>query len=259
VRRLVVLFSAAFLSLIGAVVGTSAVASGTDTTVPSDEDAGVHPVVGTWVLTLVGQPEDEAPFSAVFLSDGAYLQGDVGSVGVGVWEATGPDTAALTFTEMGEDGSSTIRGSITVDGDTLSADFTIEVHGEGAPGGEYGPGQVTGTRVFVEPMGTPVGSLEELFGGFEDSTEVDDSDGGGEFAGYCALVADLDAQEGSPTPEQLEELRELAPEEISAEINAIVDGFLEQGAAFFGSEEAAELFEPIEAFEAENCPLGAED
>jgi hypothetical protein len=42
---------------------------------------------------------------------------------------------------------------------------------EGAPTGEYGPGQVTGTRVAVEPMGTPVGSLDELFAGFEEGTE----------------------------------------------------------------------------------------
>jgi hypothetical protein len=50
----------------------------------------------------------------------------------------------------------------------LSADYTLEGHFEGAPSGEYGPGQVTGTRVVLEPMGTPVGSLEELLGSFEE-------------------------------------------------------------------------------------------
>jgi hypothetical protein len=55
----------------------------------------------------------------------------------------------------------------------LTADYTLEGSGiEGVPPGEYGPGQVTGTRVVVEPMGTPVGSLEDLFGGFEEGTEV---------------------------------------------------------------------------------------
>ena len=38
------------------------------------------------------------------------------------------------------------------------------------PTGEYGPGSVTGTRVVVEPMGTPVGSLEDFFGIVEDTT-----------------------------------------------------------------------------------------
>jgi hypothetical protein len=43
------------------VIGTSAVASGsTDTTVPSDAATAVHPIVGTWLLTDVGDPEDES-------------------------------------------------------------------------------------------------------------------------------------------------------------------------------------------------------
>jgi hypothetical protein len=86
----------------------------------------------------------------------------------------------------------------------------------------------------------------------------DDDDGGGgrDVAAYCALSAQLDAQETLPTEEQFDELRELAPGEISDEINAIADGFEEQGVIFGGSEEAAELFDPIQAFEDENCPDG---
>jgi hypothetical protein len=91
------------------------------------------------------------------LSDGIYVEVDTGNVGIGVWEATGPDTAAMSFSETNEDGSYTVRASITVDGDNLSADYTIEIHGEDAPSGEYGPGAVTGTRVVAETMGTPVG------------------------------------------------------------------------------------------------------
>jgi hypothetical protein len=264
-RRFVALCSAAALSLVAAVVGTSAVASGaTDTTPPVASDG--HPILGTWTLTDTTDPEDPSTFVASFSGVGNYVQVEEGEVNLGVWGATGPTSAALTITgqEPPEEGggSFTIRATIEVapDGQSLAAEYTVEVSGvEGAPTGEYGPGQVTGTRVAVEPMGTPVGSLDELFAGFEEGTEVGDSDGGGEFADYCTVVAELDAQEGSPTPEQLEELRGLAPVEIAAEINAIVDGFLAQGPAFFGSEEAAELFEPIEAFEAENCPGDSED
>jgi hypothetical protein len=36
--------------------------------------------------------------------------------------------------------------------------------------GEYGPGHVTATRINVEPMGTPAGSLEDLFAQFEEGT-----------------------------------------------------------------------------------------
>ena len=167
-RRLVVLFSAATLSLVGGVIGTSAVASGsTDTTVPSDGATAVNPIVGTWLITDVGDPED-VPFTGAFLSDGIYVEVDTGDVSIGVWEATGPDTVAMSYTATDEEGSITVRASITVDGDNFSADYTVEFVGEGAPSGEYGPGQVTGTRVVVEPMGTPVGSLEELFSSFEE-------------------------------------------------------------------------------------------
>ena len=75
----------------------------------------------------------------------------------------------MSYTGTDEEGGSiTVRASVTVDGDNLSADYTLEFVGEGAPSGEYGRGQVTGTRVVVEPTGTPVGSLEELVSGFED-------------------------------------------------------------------------------------------
>jgi hypothetical protein len=90
-----------------------------------------------------------------------------GEVGLGVSEPTGPTSAALTFSNQGPSeqggGSLTIRATIEVapDGQSLTADYTVEVSGvEGVPPGEYGPGSVTGTRVVVEPMGTPVGSLE---------------------------------------------------------------------------------------------------
>ena len=33
------------------------------------------------------------------------------------------------------------------------------------------PAHLTGTRVVVEPIGTPVGSLEELFSELEEGTE----------------------------------------------------------------------------------------
>ena len=168
VMRRFIVFSAATLSLVGGVIGTSAAASAsTDTTVPSDAATEIHPIVGTWALNDVGPLEDEG-FTGAFLSDGVYVEVDTGNVSIGVWEATGPDTVAMSYTSTDEEGSITVRASITVDGDTLTADYTLEFMGEGAPSGEYGPGQVTGTRVVVEPMGTPVGSIEELFSSLEE-------------------------------------------------------------------------------------------
>ena len=168
VMRRFIMFSAATLSLVGGVIGTTAVASAsTDTTVPSDAATEVHPIVGTWALNDVGPLEDEG-FTGAFLAEGVYVEVDTGNVSIGVWEATGPATAAMSYTSTDEEGSATVRASITVDGDTLTAEYTLEFVGEGAPSGEYGPGQVTGTRVVVEPIGAPVGSIEELFSSFEE-------------------------------------------------------------------------------------------
>lgn len=82
-----------------------------------------------------------------------------------------------------------------------------------------------------------------------------------ENAEYCAAAAELDDQEAFPTDEQLEELRSVAPDEIAAEIDTVVDAFIEaeDPTLVFGDPEIAAAFEPIEAFEAENCGLGGGD
>ena len=57
---------------------------------------------------------------------------------------------------------------------SLSAATVMLIGGvvAGSPvGGTVGPDSVTGTRIVVEPMGTPTGSLEDLFGQFEEGTE----------------------------------------------------------------------------------------
>ena len=74
----------------------------------------------------------------------------------------------------------TIRATVEVaaDGQTFTGDYTIEADFEGAPPGEFGPGSVTGTRIVVEPMGTPVGSLDDLFGQFEGTVPADTAPGG---------------------------------------------------------------------------------
>ncbi len=94
-----------------------------------------------------------------------------GTTSIGSWEATGPNSFNLTFHSLsltGRTGSFamvTIRatGEVSEDGQSFTAEFTLELTGEGAPPGEFGPGSVTGTRINVEPMGTPVAPVEALF------------------------------------------------------------------------------------------------
>ena len=173
-RRLV-LVSAATLSLVGGISATSAMASAsTAPPMPSDGARAVNPIVGTWTLIDTSDPESP-PFTGVFLPEGAYVEVDTGDVAIGVWEATGPDTVAMSYTSWDDEGSITVRASITVDGDHLSADYTLQFVGDVAPSGEYGPGQMTGFRADVSSMGTPIGSLDELFSSFTEGTEVPES------------------------------------------------------------------------------------
>jgi len=176
-RRLAVLFSAATLSLVGGVIATSAVASAsTATTEPSSTATEGHPIIGTWIVTDTSDTSSP-PSVTSFTSDGIVVDVETDGVGLGAWEATGPTSANVTFVESipADEGGGTVMLRVAVevapDGQSFTGDYTVELGGsEGAPTGEYGPGSVTATRVAVEPMGTPVGSLNDLFGSFEEGT-----------------------------------------------------------------------------------------
>ena len=164
-RRLVIGCAAAALLTGGALASSTAVQA----TLPPTE---APPIVGAWILTFDEFPDDP-PDLVAFHSDGTFQQASAdGTSGIGSWEATGPTSINLTFVELDEDGSAVIRaaGEVSEDGQTFTAEYTIGFTGEGAPAGEYGPGHVTGTRINVEPMGTPAGSLEDLFAQFEEGT-----------------------------------------------------------------------------------------
>ena len=138
-------------------------------------------LVGAWLADT--DEMDANTFDSVFLfhDDGTYLSLEAGGeegpgeAQAGTWSATGDSTTDLTivsvFTEEnGVNSKFIIRASIEVadDGQSFTAQYTFEV--EGVPGmeGQYGPGTATGTRIAVEPVGTPVGPLDDLFGQFEE-------------------------------------------------------------------------------------------
>jgi hypothetical protein len=141
-----------------------------------------HPLVGTWVADT--DSADELPPTDVFTfsSDGTYLEVNAGGTAqAGAWEATGATTANLTIVSFeGDDegnfyGTVTIRASIEVsaDGATLTAEYTIEfTNPDGTSLGQAGPGSVTAERLMVEGPGTPVMTMEELFGAVEGDLEA---------------------------------------------------------------------------------------
>jgi hypothetical protein len=156
----------------GALASSTAVQA---TTPPTEEPAAYHPFVGAWLLTVDEFPDGPPQLHAAH-ADGTYHGVDAdGVTAIGSWEATGPNSFNLTIIaqfaadDVGSVWMQTLRvtGEVSEDGQSFTAEFTVEYTGEGTPAGEYGPGHVTATRINVEPIGTPAGSLEDLFAQLE--------------------------------------------------------------------------------------------
>lgn len=89
--------------------------------------------------------------------------------------------------------------------------------------------------------------------GDDTATQGDGTAAEGDIAAYCEHVATLDAQEGMPSDEQFDELRRLAPDDISAEIAVVADAFEERGEDASHEPEVERAFETIQAYESEHC------
>ena len=155
--------------LVGVLLATVAAAPGVSAQAPAE-----HPVVGAWIID--GTPEDATdPLELVLVGPGGIIinAGPEGT-GYGSWAATGDGTADAVFLfplsdpEAGFVGYGTARTSIEVaeDGQSFAGTYTIELpagmaEAMGVPVGQLGPGEVTGQRIAVEPMGEPVGPLPE--------------------------------------------------------------------------------------------------
>ena len=82
-------------------------------------------------------------------------------------------------------------------------------------------------------------------------TEIDPA-----FADYCAASAALDESQGPPTPEQFEELRTLAPDDVAEEVGFAVDALIASDFDFgttFADPEVIAAVDVIDAFEAAEC------
>ena len=114
-----------------------------------------HPIVGTWIIDRDVTGTTEVPVVVVFTADGGFI--DPGQGVAGVWEPTGPRSAAKTivpFVEGGAGGYVVVRATWEVDerGDTMTGPASVTVV---TPDGTVvAESQLTSraTRLRVDPM-----------------------------------------------------------------------------------------------------------
>lgn len=78
----------------------------------------------------------------------------------------------------------------------------------------------------------------------------------GDLDAYCDLIEELDSQDGPPTAEQMERVKEIRPDEIGEEIDMVADAFIEADGdigAVFADPAIEEAFEVIDAHDADAC------
>jgi hypothetical protein len=172
-RRVPVLALVMLVSLLAIIAaGRSAPAQAQDA---SPAAMNQSPFVGSWLLDTDTNDPSNPPEIATIYADGSYLELAVDGAGSGHWESTGADTANLNIwflqNENGQfAGTIIVRATVTLaaDGASFDADYSLELmQPDGTMSGQYGPGHAHGTRLSVEPMGSPAGPLSDFFSQFE--------------------------------------------------------------------------------------------
>ncbi len=175
-RRISVLLSVAVIVLLGLVAGLR---GGGVRAQDGTPESNLHPVVGSWRLnlTVTGAMDQEAALDT-FTADGTLIASVkpvspappgapfdhiFTSLMHGSWTAVGPDQVALTIIRLQTDEGGNYLGTVTVravidvsgEGQRLSGPFTYEVADPAGSIAASGTGTAEGTRIEVEPMGTP--------------------------------------------------------------------------------------------------------
>jgi len=138
-----------------------------------------HPIVGSWWVILAGTGAmDQESALDTFTADGTVLVsvkpvspappgapfGQIfASLMHGNWMVVGPNQVALTLVRLQTDESGNYLGTVTVpavgevssDGQGLSGSFTYDVADPSGNVVASGTGTLEGTRLAVQPMGTP--------------------------------------------------------------------------------------------------------
>jgi hypothetical protein len=114
-----------------------------------------HPIIGTWVVDWDVTTVDEAPSVVVYTADGGLLDPSQGVAGV--WQATGPRSAAWTLVPLidgGAGGYLAIRstGEVAEEGNTLDSPYSSTVVTPDGTVVASGQGMSHYTRLQVEPI-----------------------------------------------------------------------------------------------------------
>jgi hypothetical protein len=149
------------VALVGLLALGRAAGIGAQDATPAPAMAG-HPLVGSWIVTN----PDGTPAVAAFTADGIVVDTEVGGgTGVGTWQPTGDRTAAFTFVIPVSDpefaGIIVVRATaeVSADGTTFTAPYSVTGQAPDGTAPFADRGQVTGTRLPVEPIeaaGTPL-------------------------------------------------------------------------------------------------------
>lgn len=76
---------------------------------------------------------------------------------------------------------------------------------------------------------------------------------------FCEANDELDAEEGPPTGEQLQELADIAPTEMKDETGVVAERFAVEGLDAFDDARVSEALGNIESWRQENCPSAVGD
>ncbi len=120
-------------------------------------DMAGHPIVGTWIIVRDVANTAEPPVVVVFTADGGFIDAYQGATGV--WEPTGPSSAAMTIIPFNGPpeataGYAVVRSTWEIDegGDTMSGPANVTVltpDGTVVATAEFNS---TATRLRVDPM-----------------------------------------------------------------------------------------------------------
>ncbi len=159
-RRSTLVFAIAAIMAGSAVSSTPLLIAAQDA---SPTDLAGHPLVGAWLFDTDLASQADPPELGLFTSDGIFI-GLGSSESAGSWEASDPQTGALTLISRFDDGGggyAVIRGPHVVDatGDRWTCDCTYTIVAADGTVLDAGRSSSEGVRIPVEPveaMGTPL-------------------------------------------------------------------------------------------------------